>query len=819
MTLPRAILGAIFALLLSCAAHAQQQQPAQPDYDAWEKQASQVEQIVQSGQSTDAQLQQIRGDITQWRDRFQAAQGTNGPRIQAVNDQITALGAPPAEGQSEAADVADRRKALNDELAELQAPGKRATEAYSRADSVVKEIDAELRERQTNAILHLAPSPLLPGSWLAALKDAQAVAEGVASDFTEAARDSRSATFKANAPLIILYLVAALFLMTKGRIWVSGLPGRLSARSSDHSRKVVAFLVSLAQIIIPILGIQLLILAMDEAGVAGEWTRPFLLSLPMAGLVAFGGRWLARQIFPLDDQQEAPIALPNPQRKRARASTVILATLLGFHFVLARALLPQSGFFAHTPAEAVPLRFSESSAGVWHMPLLLLASFTFYRLCDILRRVRSFPGNDIPSYRIRAVAIVGNLGRLVSVLAPVIAAIGYTSGSNALLWSSILTVALMCLVFVLQDFIADVYQMARRGAVGARDELVPLLIGFLLILLAVPLLALIWGARVSDLVEWRTRIENGFSIGGISLSPGAIVTFLIVFAVGYALTGFVQGAMRTTILPKTRLDSGAQNAVVSGLGYVGLILAGLIAVSSAGINLSSLAIVAGALSVGIGFGMQNIVSNFVSGIILLIERPVTVGDWIDVGGAQGYVRDISVRSTRIQTFDRTDVIVPNSDLISQPVTNWTRGNLNGRIIVRIGVAYGSDTRRVERILTEIVEDQPTVLVNPAPAILFVDFAADSLNFEIRAILSDINGGAKVSSDIRHEIIRRFAEEGIDIPFAQRDVWLKNPDALRAKAVPKADIPAGKVDPRVAGDAATDAQGDADNDSTGGGPTG
>lgn len=819
----RAILGAIFALFLACAAIAQQQNDA-PDYDAWNRQATQVEQIVQSGDASDAQLQQIRGDIVTWRNRFEAAQTTNAPRIQALNDQITALGDPPAEGQTEATDIADRRKALNDELSQLQAPGQRATEAYSRADSVVKEIDSQLRERKTNAILHLAPSPLLPSSWMAALQDGQATLAGISGDFSEATRAGRGATLRDNAPEILLYLAAALFLMTRGRIWVAGLPGRLSARATDHSRKVVAFLVSLAQIIIPIIGIQLLILAMDRAGVAGEWTRPLMLGLPMAGLIAFGGRWLAQQVFPADDQAEPPFIIPNPQRKRARADTILLATLLAVHYLLARALLPQSGFFGHTPGEAVPLQFSDASAGVWHLPLLLLAAFAFYHLCNILRQVGKFAGGETTSYRLRMMGFVANLGRLISILAPVTAAIGYTSASNAQLWSSILTIALLCFVFVLQDFIADVYQMARRGAAGARDELVPVLVGFLLIVAALPLFALIWGARVADLIEWWAQIEQGVSVGGISLSPGAIVTFLVVFTLGYALTRFVQGALRTTILPKTRLDAGAQNAAVSGLGYVGLFLAGMVAVSSAGINLSSLAIVAGALSVGIGFGMQNIVSNFVSGIILLIERPITVGDWIDVGGSQGYVRDISVRSTRIQTFDRTDVIVPNSDLISQPVTNWTRGNLSGRIIVRIGVAYGTDTRQVEALLREIAEDQPTVLINPAPVVLFVDFGADSLNFEIRAVLSDINGGATVSSNIRHEIARRFAEEGIEIPFAQRDIWLRNPESLTVtEAAPVAEpapaIQPAKGDPGIAGDAATDAQGAADNSGTGGGPTG
>jgi small-conductance mechanosensitive channel len=767
------------------------QQGPSPDYDEWEQVAERVEALSVNPQATDAELSKSRATVSEWREKLLPAQNANAERIATVSNQIEALGAAPAEGETEDADIASRREDLNKQLSEAQAPRLAATEAASRASSIIAQIDEVVRRRQALALAEQTESPLLPASWSAALVDGYQLLESVGGEVSLQGTSSETwEQVRPKLPLAGAYLVAALLLLTVGRMWISSLPSRLSARATTYSRAVLAFVVSLGQIAIPMAGVYLAISAIRATDLAGPWTTPFLNALPVAAIILFGGIWLARAIFPREAIAYNTLHMQESARVSAAHMVNVLACIMPVHHILTRAVLPLSGLYEQGEAQVgrVPMVFSDAAAGVWHTVMLVLAGLAMFRLGNILRRLtRNSVAQDL-AYRHWIVAWAGELTRFVPIIALFAAALGYINFANVLIWPWLLSLALIGTLILLQDFIADVFNMLQRGAEGARDGLAPLLIGFALVVLSVPLFLYIWGASLEELAEYWISFRSGVSLGGIRLSPGAIITFLIVFSIGYGLTRTVQGAFRTSILPKTKLDPGGQNALVSGLGYVGIVLAAVMAITSAGIDLSSLAIVAGALSVGIGFGLQNIVSNFVSGIILLIERPVSVGDWISAGGQQGIVKRISVRSTQVETFDKTEVIVPNSDLISQPVTNWTRHNKVGRIIIPVGVAYGSDTRKVERVLREIIEDQAMVAIDPPPSVLFRGLGADSLDFEIRAILADVGAGLGVTSDVLHEVVRRFADEKIEVPFAQRDIWLRNPEALTGTPKPEREAP-------------------------------
>ncbi|MEP9396116.1 mechanosensitive ion channel family protein [Mesorhizobium sp. KR2-14] len=297
-------------------------------------------------------------------------------------------------------------------------------------------------------------------------------------------------------------------------------------------------------------------------------------------------------------------------------------------------------------------------------------------------------------------------------------------------------------------------------------------INILIVMVFLPLVLLQWGFKPADMAAWLSKLATGFRIGTFSFSPLALVTGAVVFVLGYFITRWFQGWLDGSVMARGKVDAGVRNSIRTVIGYAGIALAALIGISSAGIDLSSLALVAGGLSLGIGFGLQNVVSNFVSGLILLAERPFKAGDWIVAGAVSGTVKKISVRATEIETFQRQTVILPNSELINGAVGNWTHRNKLGRIEIPVGVAYGSDVKRVHEVLLDIARSHPLVLKNPEPFVLFAAFGESSLNFEMRMFLSDIGNGSIVQNEIRFAILEAFEKENIQIPFVRREVTMK-----------------------------------------------
>lgn len=299
------------------------------------------------------------------------------------------------------------------------------------------------------------------------------------------------------------------------------------------------------------------------------------------------------------------------------------------------------------------------------------------------------------------------------------------------------------------------------------------IIAYIIILILTAFMLLkVWGFSSIYANSFHDKIFNGFSISGAEIIPAHI----LLGALAFCVIGLLARALKGYILrhKKLREAQDTQVAYASIAGYIGFAIALLFGLLIAGINFTGLAIIAGALSVGIGLGLQNIVNNFVSGLILLVERPIKPGDRVIIGDVEGFVHKVRIRSTQITTLMKSDVIVPNSDLITNPVTNYMFRDQVWRVTCNVGVAYGSDIELVRKLLFDIAKSHADVVQEPPndPQVLFTRFGESSLDFELWCIISDVNKKFKVLSDINFIIDKTFKENGITIAFPQRDLHIK-----------------------------------------------
>ena len=287
-------------------------------------------------------------------------------------------------------------------------------------------------------------------------------------------------------------------------------------------------------------------------------------------------------------------------------------------------------------------------------------------------------------------------------------------------------------------------------------------------------------------------LGGGFAIGNTSIVPGKILLGLLAFLLLVTFTRWFKRKLENDWLPLTRMEPSVRMSVATLYGYITFIIAMLIGLSAAGLDLSKIAIVAGALSVGIGFGLQNIVNNFVSGLILLFERPVRLGDYIKVGNTEGFVRQIRIRSTELEDGDRVSIIVPNSALLNAEVQNFNYRNSLGRVIVGVTVSHGSDPEKVRDVLLEAAAAHPQVIQGGermdilGPAVTFKDIGEANLRFELSAAVRDILSRGGIASELRFDILRRMAGLAPAVSFPHNEVWLRGKRHEAPPATPSDD---------------------------------
>ena len=740
------------------------------DINEWDRLALRAEEAIAAAAASDAAFLVLREQISDWRTQTLAEQAELGGQIDQLSSQLSALGTAEGDEQDATGTAAIRRGELENQLAAANAPFRVAEEIIRRADGLLAEIDSLLEARERERFFRLSPTPLNPANWSGAASYLMSFLNGIGQEISDAwASDAQRRRAEQNIPAILVFFAVGVFLLTRGRTLlrrVTASAEKRSAGSVDGALPLLAGL--LADFAMPTAGIAAIVHAADSTSLAYMNSGRVLDAVPVAAAVVFGSRWLAAYAFSDSDTGGLLHSrLGETWTATARRASIAISWLIAVRIV----------FYELTDTQ---VRDPELDA-MLVFPILLAVSFFSFRLSRLLSSHASAPpAEGEESNWDRFASLLAWAVLAVSVAAPLLGAIGYEGAANFLLYPTVLTLALFAAYFAANDILFGLYSSALKAvgftAAARTAGFVRFAFGILLFAVSLPVLAYIWGASEAEIAKYWSMAREGIPIGGQRFTAADFVTFALVFLVGVVATNMIQTILRSSVLPNTYLDVGAQKAITTGTGYVGIILVSVLAVSVAGIDLTNVAIVAGALSVGIGFGLQAVVSNFVSGIILLIERPINEGDWIEAGGVSGTVQRISVRSTQIMTFDRATVVVPNTDLMSGQVTNWTLGNRYCRIRVPVGVAYGTETRTVERVLMEIAESHDAVLDDPAPAVIFMGFGDSALNFELRLYLTDVNFFLSAKSEINFAIAERFEEEGIAIPFPQRDVWLKNADA-------------------------------------------
>jgi potassium efflux system protein len=724
-------------------------------------------------------------------------------RVAELEARLDALG-PPPEGPDalpEPDAVANERNRLNLALGDARSQVSLAELAITRATALEVATGAAQRDQLVGSLLRQGPLPFDPDSLAQAPVDYGrflAGIAGIASDWWSGLRaEDRFFTGIAPALTVIVIVFGAAWWVRRFILRRFG-PHPVDEDPHYGRRLVAAVADGVAQGIVPaaILGIIYVRATTEGAAIYGDFGD--LIALAAALMIVFVlSTALPHAALAPDDPKWRLTSLPAEKGRRIFSLIWPLALLFCIDELVVRAA---SGI------EPLKGLLSEGFLSVWTFSfniaqgllLLTLLRPSLWRAdrdddADARREEGDLADDESeePPRRgglggpfWRAVHAVLVVGTLIGMAAP---AIGYTALGNYLMNNLVGSAIVISVLYILRGLFREAVGIAASSAI-ARDRLAlphetrsraKWLLRFVLdvgiVVLGAAVIAPSWGVSDTDLWRWARGILDGVTVGSVTISPMEILLGVFVFFATLALIRALRRQLTERILPETGVEESVRHSIGAGIGYVGFVVAAALAVAVAGVDLTNIALIAGALSVGIGFGLQNIVNNFVSGLILLIERPIKVGDWVVVGPNEGFVKQINMRATEIETWRKASVIVPNADLLSSALTNWTHKDKIGRVDVPFGVALDADLDKVERILMEIMRAHPRCRRFPEPVVLIMGIGDNRIEMEARLFTSDILWVLWIASDIRKDFLRRFKEEGIVIPPPQRIVHMGAPE--------------------------------------------
>ena len=711
------------------------------------------------------------------------------PSVTALTERRNALLPDKAEDGEvapgvESAELVREREAIEESLTAVEELSKRSAAIATRANQLATRAAEIERDRFARQIFERDETILNPGFWRVFLADLPATFSGIELVSGDITRRFASKGAIGLVPPLLFLLSLALVIVPRLRHGMVNLIAKRFGhdKPTELSKAIVAVLVAGFVMLAPVAGLYLArflatILGLAAPSLQSVGDRAVLALLVISACTGFARAILApnRPDWRVAVAGEVEV---HKLTRYLRWSAGIVAAGIFLQGVAAAANVPQSNIVM--VGSFLCLGFASM---IW-------LSLKHYRA--ILDEETGLAGTGRIKYS-RILRLFGMAGSLVMLVIAGSTLLGFVPLawflSKQVVWISIV-LATYALISNLIDALVGTFEVdgpvagrIARFSGLSRSALTQLGIVFfglfklLLVSVALAAAAAPWGFKSVSVFEQAHTLLTGFQVGGLQISLSTIAEGIMLFVLGLFVTRSLRNWLGEHLLPATSLDTGLKNSITTTTGYLGFILSVVIAFAFVGIDLSQLGLVAGALSVGIGFGLQSIVNNFVSGLILLAERPIKAGDWIIVGGEEGTVKKINVRATELETFDRASVVIPNSDLISGTVRNWVLGGSMGRASLVVGVGYSSDADQVRELLLACANDHDLVLAFPEPAVFFLDFGDSALLFRLDTYLADIGNGFRLRSDLRFEILRRFREAGIEIPFPQRDLNIRSSDEL------------------------------------------
>lgn len=396
------------------------------------------------------------------------------------------------------------------------------------------------------------------------------------------------------------------------------------------------------------------------------------------------------------------------------------------------------------------------------------------------------PVNDENETQLSGQARLGILLTIIIAAAFGISLLGYVSLSEFIINHFMLSALVIGAFYVGQKFLIALFHQIlrfnfwRRSLRIARRTLVKTEFWFALILSPIWLIACglvllsLWGVSVDIMLHNFKNFLIGFDIGGVHISITSILLGILCFAISTYIFKLLRNSFDSGNLSKIEMDEGIRSSIISLLGFFGFIFSFILAIAVMGGSLRSITIIAGALSFGAGLGLQNVVSNLVAGLTILFERPIKVGDWVIVDGQEGIVKKINMRSTELETWSKSNIIIPNAAILSQSVINLTYSDRIGRIEIKVGVDYDSNIALVTKTLLEIAQANPKILPSPAPTVAFTEFGDSSLNFQLNCFTANIYDKSLISNELRERIILAFRDKNINIPSPQKLIYVPSP---------------------------------------------